>query len=138
MKNDVPSNNCYCIIGKLLLFLQILSCLFQNFSYPPRYVYNPSNQFFSSHFQISAVLPTIYNENEFNRLRSFLLNRPTIPEYQIASRIAKVTKGNPKAEVSNPLVKAQLKKQSKFDANLIIHYTYENRLENNKRDIHQY
>ena len=67
-----------------------------------------------------------------------MLNRPSIPEYQIASRIAKVTKGNPKAEVSNPLVKAQLKKQSKFDANLIIHYTYEQRLENNKRDIHQH
>ena len=35
--------------------------------------------FFLSHFEILAVIPTRYSENEFNRLRYLLLNRPTIP-----------------------------------------------------------
>ncbi len=32
---------------------------------------------------------------------------------------------------------ARLNKKSKFDNNLIIHYTYEKRLKNNKKTIHQ-
>jgi hypothetical protein len=86
---------------------------------------------------ISDVLPTIHNENDFVRLRYLLLNRPTIPEYQIASRVAKAIKNNPTAEINDPLVKARLNKQSKFDNNIIIHYTYEKRLQNNKNTIHQ-
>ena len=65
-------------MGKMILLLRILHCLFHNFSYPPRYVYNRFNQFFSSHFEIAAVIPTRYIENEFNRLRYLLLNGPTI------------------------------------------------------------
>jgi hypothetical protein len=92
--------------GYMFLFRRNYDRLFSNFSYPPRYLYN---QFFPSHLPISDVLPTIHTENEFARLRYLLLNRPTIPEYQIASRA----------------VKARSKKQSKFDNNLIIHYTNE-------------
>jgi hypothetical protein len=80
---------------------------------------------------ISDVLTTIHNENDFVRLRYLLLNRPTIPEHQIASRLAKAIKNNPTEEINDPLVKARLNKQSKFDNNIIIHYTYEKRLQNN-------
>jgi hypothetical protein len=62
------------------------------------------------------------------------MNRPTISEYQIASRVAKAIKNDPTEEINDSLVKARLKKQSKFDKNLIIHYTYEKRLQNNKND----
>ena len=71
----------------------------------------------------------INTENDYAFIRRSLLNKPTIPEYQIASRIAKTIHVDGKAEVDNPLVKARLGKQSKFDTNLIIHYTYEKRLQ---------
>jgi hypothetical protein len=65
------------------------------------------------------------------------LNKPTTPEYQMASRIAKAIKSNLNEEADDPLVRARLKKQLKFDKNLIIHYTYEKRLQSNKTVIHQ-
>jgi hypothetical protein len=65
------------------------------------------------------------------------LNRPTISEYEIASRLAKAIKNNPNEEMNDSLVKTRLSKQSKFDSNLIIHYTYEKRLQSNKIAIHQ-
>jgi hypothetical protein len=77
------------------------------------------------------------NENDFAFIRHSILNKPTIPEYQIASRIAKATNVNSEEKVDNPLVKARLRKQTKFDTNLIIHYTHEKRFQNNKKDIHQ-
>jgi hypothetical protein len=108
-----------------------------HFSYPPRYLYDRFNQFFPSHLSISAVLPMIHTENDFTRIRYVLLNRPTISEYQIASRATKAINDDPTEEIIDPLVKAQLNKQSKFNTNLIIHYTYENRLQSNKNSIHQ-
>jgi hypothetical protein len=55
----------------------------------------------------------------------------------MASRIAKAIETNRNEEADDPLVRARLKKQSKFDKNLIIHYTYEKRLRSNKTVIHQ-
>jgi hypothetical protein len=55
----------------------------------------------------------------------------------MASRIAKAIKSNLNEETDDPLVRASLKKQLKFNNNLIIHYTYEKRLQSNKTIIHQ-
>jgi hypothetical protein len=55
----------------------------------------------------------------------------------MASRIAKANQSNLNEEAHNPLVRARLRKQLKFDNNLIIHYTYEKRLQSNKTTIHQ-
>ena len=79
----------------------------------------------------------IDSENDFAFIRRILLNKPTIPEYQIATRIATTFDVNTKEEVDNPLVRARLNKQTKYDTNLIIHYTHEKRLQSNKTDIHQ-
>ncbi len=49
----------------------------------------------------------------------------------MVSRIAKAIKSNLNEEADDPLVRATLKKQLKFDNNLIIHYTYEKRLQSN-------
>ena len=65
------------------------------------------------------------------------MNTPTIPEHQVASRIARALKNESQQEVDNSLVRAKLQKQNKYDNNLIIHYTHETRLNNNKRHIHQ-
>jgi hypothetical protein len=46
-----------------------------------------------------------------------------------------VIRDNPQKEVDDPLIKVHLNKQTKFDTNLIIHYTYEQRRRNNKKDI---
>jgi hypothetical protein len=59
------------------------------------------------------------------------LNRPRIPKYQIVSRLAKAIKNNPTDKIKDPLVEAQ------FNNDLIIHYTYEKRLQKNKNAIHQ-
>ncbi len=37
----------------------------------------------------SSIVSLINNENGFDTIRRQLLNKPTIPEYEIASRIAK-------------------------------------------------
>jgi hypothetical protein len=123
--------------GYKFLFLRNCRRLFSNFSYPPRYLYDRFNQFFPSHLSIPAILLTINTENDFARLRCLILNRHTIPKYQIASRLATAIKNNPTEEINDPLVKARLNKQSKFDSNLIIHYTYKKRLQKNKNAIHQ-
>ncbi len=76
----------------------------------------------------------ITTENDFTFIRHILLDKPSIPEYQMAARIAKTIKHNPDQEVDNPLVRARLHKPNKFDTNIIIHYTYEKRLQRNKHD----
>ncbi len=77
------------------------------------------------------------SKNDFIFIRHRLLNKPTIPEYQIVARIAKAINIEAGEETDNPLVKARLQKQTKFDSNLIFHYTHEKRLQCNKTDIHQ-
>ncbi len=52
------------------------------------------------------MLPTIHTENDFTHLRYLVLNRPTIPEYQIVSRVVKDIKNNPTEELNDPLMKA--------------------------------
>ena len=76
----------------------------------------------------SHVLPMINDENDFATLRRHLMNQPTVPEYQIATRPAKTIDVNSKEEVNDPLVTARLNKKSKWISNLIIHYTHERRL----------
>ena len=43
----------------------------------------------------------------------------------MASRTARALKNGPQQDVDNSLVRAQLGKRSKYDTNLIIHYTHE-------------
>jgi hypothetical protein len=76
----------------------------------------------------------ITTENDFAFIRRILLDKPTIPEHQLAARIVKSLNADSKEEVDNPLVKARLQKLSKFDTNLLIYYTYEKRLRSNKPD----
>ena len=88
-------------MGRLLLFLVNFQHIFTNSCYPPRYVYSRFSQFIPSNLRISSILPDIHNENEFHHLRCLLLNRPTIPEYQLASRTAKSIKNNMDENVEN-------------------------------------
>ncbi len=57
-----------------------------------------------------------------------LLNKPTVTEYQIASRIAKTIDLNSNDTIDDPLVQIRLCQQSKWIDNVIIHYTHEARL----------
>jgi hypothetical protein len=108
------------------------------FSYPPRYIYSQFIKFFAFHFPTSNhLLPTITNQSHMKRLHDFYLNRPTVPQYQLASRIATAHLTNPTEELDNSSVQIQLNKQTKFNNNIITHFTYEDRLRNNKKDIHK-
>jgi hypothetical protein len=71
----------------------------------------------------------IENKHNFVFVRSYLLNRLTATEYGIASRIANTMDSPNLDAVDDPLVRAQLKKKSKWIDNLILHYTHEARLE---------
>ena len=82
-------------------------------------------------------MPTINNEKDFALLRQILLTKPTVPEYQIASRIAQCIKFEPDQTVDDPLVRSRLDKPSKFDTNVIIHYTHETRFQSHKEYIHR-
>ncbi len=52
------------------------------------------------------VLSIISNDNDFNFIRDILLNKVTIPEYAIASRIAKLLDIKSVAQVDDSLLKA--------------------------------
>jgi hypothetical protein len=108
-------------------------CLFYAHSYPPRYINSEFNKFHSSYLPVPFILPMITNENDFAFICRSILNEPTIPEYQIALRIVKSINVVSREKVDNPLVKAQLGKQTKFDTNLIIHRTHEKRFQSNKK-----
>jgi len=77
----------------------------------------------------------IGTETDFKFIRSYLLNRLTIAERQIASRIATTIDTNTTNTTGNPLVQGQLDKTSKWIHNLIIHYTHEKRFHTSKNDI---
>ena len=119
------------------MLISIVAFSFSHSSYPPRYINSQFYKFFSSYYPTCIVLPMINNENDFIFLRQTLLTKPTIHEYQIASRIAKSIKSEPDEIIDDPLVRSQLDKPSKFDTNVIIHYTYEQRFQSNKKYIHQ-
>ena len=86
-------------------------------------------KFFTQYISISSISPFINNESDFNIVRRQLLNKPTIQEHEIASRIAKTIDQTNINTVDNPLVKERYSKESKWVNNLIIHYTHENRRE---------
>jgi len=124
-------------MGKFSLLMLIYTCSFNTHSYPPRCTHCLSNKFLSSYLPTSIILPTRTSENDFAFIRRVWLDKPTIPEYQIASRIAKSIHNGSEDKVDNPLVKARLGKQKKFDTNIIIHHTYEKRLQSDKKASHQ-
>jgi hypothetical protein len=127
-------------IKLMLLYNRYVSFSFQSnlrlsilqSSYPPRYIHSQFHKFYTSYLPTSFILPMITTENDFTFIRRILLDKPTIPEYQLAERIAKsINTTGSEQEVDNPLVKARLNKRSKFDTNIIIHYTFEKRLQSN-------
>jgi hypothetical protein len=90
-------------------------------------------KFFTSNLSKTSI----DNENDFKFMRGYLLNKPTITEHQTAARIAETDDSAEKDIVENPIVKARLGPNSKLINNLIVHCTYENRLETYKKEIHQ-
>jgi hypothetical protein len=66
-------------------------------------------------------------------IRDYLLNKTTVTEHQIASRIAKTIDPNTNDTTDDPLVQLRLRQKSKWTDNLIIHYTHEARLAGYKK-----
>jgi hypothetical protein len=85
-------------------------------------------KFLTNNLRISSILPLIETENNFQFVRAYLLNRTTVTEQQIASRIAKTIDAMNHDTANDPLVRIHVKRQSKSLHNLIIHYVHEARL----------
>ncbi len=86
---------------------------------------------------MSSIIPLLQTENDFIFISSYLLNRPTATERQIATRITKVVDSIRHDPNNDPLDQISLKTKSEWIENLIIQYAHEARLTTYKRDIHQ-
>jgi len=94
-------------------------------------------KFVINNLRISSIIPLFETENNFQFVRSYLLNRTTVTEQQIACRIAKTIDYTNHDKPNDPLVRIHLKRASKSINNLIIHYVHEARLTSYKKDIHE-
>ena len=83
------------------------------------------------------MVNTYRSEKDFVKNRRELLNKPTIQEIAIQSSISKASCSSNEESISESTVQSRKKPPSKWDSNLIIHYSYENRLSTYKNDIHQ-
>jgi hypothetical protein len=79
----------------------------------------------------------IADQNDFLFVCSYILDRATAIEHQLASRIAKTTDTLKNDTIDDPLVRMGLKKFSNSDQNLVVHYPHEARLATYKKYIHQ-
>jgi len=70
-------------------------------------------------------------------LRTYLLNRPTISERQVTSRIVTTIDTSISDQTGNTQFPVNPDTTSKSTDNLIIHYTHEQRFDNFKKDIHK-
>jgi len=94
-------------------------------------------KFITNNLRISSTLLLFETENNFQFVRGYLLNRTTVTEQQIASRIAKTIDSINHDTANDPLVRIHGKRQSKSLHNLIIHYVHEARLTSYKKAIHE-
>lgn len=95
-------------------------------------------KFIHSQLRVRSIIPWIETENDFHFIRSYLLDRPTVPELQMVSRIMRAADDPPTSHTVNAsLVPLKQKQKFKSTVNLIIHYTHEKRFHTFKKDIHQ-
>jgi len=91
-----------------LVFPHLLSSIFCD-SYPPRYIYIRFKKFFTNKLSPTSIIPLIANPHDFLFLRSYILNRLTTIEHQVASRITKTTDTLKNDTVDDPLARMRLK-----------------------------
>ena len=97
-------------------------------SYPPRYIHNRFVKFFKSPLYTStSILPLIDSHSHFAFVRSYLLDRTTTAQHQIASTIAKAIDSQDYDTEDDLLVRAQFRRKLKSMHNLVIPYIHEAR-----------
>lgn len=107
-------------------------------SYPPRYIHNRFVKFFKSPLYTStSILPLIDSHSHFAFVRSYLLDRTTTAQHQIASTIAKAIDSHDYDTEDDLLVRAQFRRKLKSMHNLVIPYIHEARFASYRKDIHQ-
>ena len=78
----------------------------------------------------SRLIPLIESESYFQLIRSNILKRTTATELEVAARIAKATDHHDMGTIdASSAVSTKRKQNSKWDNNLIIHYSHEKRFE---------
>jgi hypothetical protein len=114
-------------MGKTSNFLPLLLDSFSFSSYPPRYIDSRFKKFLNNNISNGFIIPLIESDSYFQLIRSNFLNRPTAAEFRIAAGIAKATDHHDIETIDT--VSTKRKQNSKWDTNLIIHYTHEKRFE---------
>jgi hypothetical protein len=71
------------------------------------------HEIFKKHFKTSSLQLFIDYIHNFQFNCSYLLNRPTVTEHHIASRIANAMTNQEQNAIHDPLIRAHLKKKSK-------------------------
>jgi hypothetical protein len=77
--------------------------------------------------KINKIIAFI-NEHDFMFLRDYFLNKTTIPELKFASTLPNTTDISHDNEGDQTVTIAPQNQESKWIRNLLIHYTYEQRL----------
>ena len=78
-------------------------------------------KFVTNNLRISSILPLFETEIDFQFVRSYLLNKTTVTEQQIAYQIAQTVDSIDHDAANDPLVRLHVNRQSKSLHNLIIH-----------------
>jgi hypothetical protein len=99
------------------------------------YINNRFKQFLHSKLYNKSIIPLFEAESAFQLIRFNLLNKPTVAEHQIASRIARAT--DHQDEKLSVVTEAEKQSIISDVDKLIIHYTHEKRFESFKKDIHR-
>ena len=115
-------------MGNTSLFLYKFIFPLYNHSYPPRYIHSQFNKFYRNYITTSSIVSLSLNKQDFTDIRGRILDKPTTSEYELAARIAKTMNTKTREETSDPLVRAKLNDEQKWNKTVIIHYTFEQRL----------
>ena len=79
----------------------------------------------------------IDSEDDFHVMRKRLLDKPTLAEYALRKRLESTIETMDTDDKENKPPISNTAKPSKWDRQLIIHYTHESRLASYKADLHR-
>lgn len=98
---------------------------------------NPPPSFLVQHYNgLGTILPTIFDQNEYDTLRRLSLTISTASEHARANRIASQMDYDQIPSAIDPLVKVKLLRKQRKETSIIIHYSYEKRFAHYKSKIH--
>ena len=107
------------------------------FRYPPRFIHAQFQRFFTDGTKNWNILPLIDTPTKFTVFRQEITKKPSAEECALRARLAKMIKFPMNdTEVESSTIR-RVEENSKWEANLIVHYTHEGRLATYKQKLHR-